>query len=71
MAPLIPRRPRTTPRNQSPRCTALGWMLALAVLTALNLAATGWLALHRTPTPVAFDMKGTIDQFMEHRPASP
>ncbi len=40
-------------------------MLALAVLTTLNLAATGWLALHRTPTPVAFDMKGTIDQFME------
>lgn len=61
MAPLIPPPPTDTP----PRRTGRGWMLALAVLTTLNLAATGWLALHRTPTPVAFDMKGTIDQFME------
>lgn len=66
MAPLIPPPPTdNAPATRAPRRTALGWMLALAVLTALNLAATGWLALHRTPTPVAFDMKGTIDQFME------
>ena len=66
MAPLIPSPPTdNAPATRAPRRTALGWMLALAVLTALNLAATGWLALHRTPTPVAFDMKGTIDQFME------
>ncbi|MDF8326975.1 type-F conjugative transfer system protein TrbI [Aeromonas salmonicida] len=66
MAPLIPPPPTdNAPATRAPRRTALGWMLALAVLTTLNLAATGWLALHRTPTPVAFDMKGTIDQFME------
>ncbi len=66
MAPLIPPSPTdNAPVTSAPRRTGRGWMLALAGLTALNLAATGGLALHRTPTPVAFDMKGTIDQFME------
>lgn len=37
----------------------------LITLLLLNLALSGWLLWQRQPAIVAFDMKATLDQFME------
>jgi conjugal transfer pilin signal peptidase TrbI len=37
----------------------------LTTLLLLNLALSGWLLWQRQPAIVAFDMKATLDQFME------
>ena len=41
-------------------------LLSVALLIALNLGATTWLLTRPAPAPaiVAFDMKGTLDQFL-------
>jgi conjugal transfer pilin signal peptidase TrbI len=42
------------------------WLTAtLTTLLLLNLALSGWLLWQRPPAIVAFDMKATLDQFME------
>ena len=43
-----------------------GWLVGIFTLMALNLGATTWLLTRPAPAPaiVAFDMKGTLDQFL-------
>lgn len=43
-----------------------GWLVGMCALMALNLGATTWLLTRPAPQPaiVAFDMKGTLDQFL-------
>lgn len=44
----------------------LPWLTTtLTTLMLLNLALSGWLLWQRPPAIVAFDMKATLDQFME------
>ena len=52
----------TTGDNKRP----FPWITAiLTTLLLLNLAVSSWLLWQRPPTIVAFDMKATLDQFME------
>lgn len=41
--------------------------IGLSILSVLNLGITTWILLRPAPMPTiaAFDMKGTLDQFME------
>ena len=40
-------------------------LVIIATITLLNLALNCWLIAHDAQRTVAFDMKGTLDQFME------
>ncbi|EEJ1444121.1 type-F conjugative transfer system protein TrbI [Salmonella enterica subsp. houtenae] len=60
-----PARKPLTQRDRRKRRCLLSLLLVAATLLCVNAAVTSLLISWRMPTVVAFDMKGTVDQFTD------
>lgn len=60
-----PARKPLTQRDRRKRRCLLSLLLVAATLLCVNAAVTSLLMSWRMPTVVAFDMKGTVDQFTD------
>ncbi|EBR4591826.1 type-F conjugative transfer system protein TrbI, partial [Salmonella enterica] len=61
----VPARKPLTQRDRRKRRCLLSLLLVAATLLCVNAAVTSLLISWRMPTVVAFDMKGTVDQFTD------